>query len=392
MSCFQLCGNRIQVESFSLAASILLFAASFAHADSLVEVRTIDVAGTGDGQTTFQQVNFNKPFAAAPVVVALPTNEGSASAALRIKNVTATGFQIAPIEPSGEDGQHAAMTGVTFIAVAPGTHTLGGTTIEANFLSTASAVGNNPPFTEPNGANNDNANTAGDYDNITFSSSFTNPAVLAAIQSDNNESASDPPPGGPSSPWMTTVIDGISGSGFKVALQRSEVDEDNDGLFDINAAESIGWIAIESGSDLFTDDGGNIIELQAFLSDFEIEGWEDPDPPGSDGDGNFVNFASGAFANVPVVIATIGSNVGRDGGWLRRGEIQANGIFLTVDEDAFNDAERGHGAELASILAFSQDFNLSAAVPEPSTILLWLIMAAAAALFAWRRRATGQRG
>ena len=55
-------------------------------------------------------VTFLQPFDSPPLVFALPTNDGSDPATLRIRNVTATGFEIVQTEPSGNDGPHAAMT------------------------------------------------------------------------------------------------------------------------------------------------------------------------------------------------------------------------------------------------------------------------------------------
>ncbi len=71
----------------------------------------------------FTDVSFAEAFAAAPVVFALTTSAGGDPAAVRVRNITTTGFQIAQVEPEGNDGPHISMT-VDYLAVTPGDHTL----------------------------------------------------------------------------------------------------------------------------------------------------------------------------------------------------------------------------------------------------------------------------
>ncbi|MDX1696819.1 MAG: hypothetical protein R3308_00955, partial [Thiohalobacterales bacterium] len=73
----------------------------------------------------FVQVSFRQNYSAPPVIVALPTSAGGEPAALRIRNVTTTGFEIAQVEPAGVDGPHLAMT-VPWIVMEQGVHQLPG--------------------------------------------------------------------------------------------------------------------------------------------------------------------------------------------------------------------------------------------------------------------------
>lgn len=88
------------------------------------------------GENELFSFSFRQTYASPPIVVALPTDDGPNASDLRIRNVTATGFEIAQVEPFSEDGPHTNMT-VSYVAVEPGVHQLpDGTRIEAGLLST----------------------------------------------------------------------------------------------------------------------------------------------------------------------------------------------------------------------------------------------------------------
>jgi len=105
-----------------------------------------------------------------------------------------------------------------------------------------------------------------------------------------------------------------------------------------------------------------------------ITGWDN-----TSGAGNRINFTD-PFAAPPLVIATISKRDGGDGGWMRRANVTADAVWLTTDEDQFNDSERSHTTEAASVLAFSDPF----AIPEPTTLLV--MMAAGLPTLLKRRR------
>jgi len=74
-------------------------------------------------QSTFTRVSFQQQYRTTPLVFALPSSEGSDPSALRIRNITATGFEVVQVEPAGTDGEHVSME-IHYLAVTPGEHQL----------------------------------------------------------------------------------------------------------------------------------------------------------------------------------------------------------------------------------------------------------------------------
>jgi MSHA biogenesis protein MshQ len=346
-----------------------------AHAAVKLEGGFKSLPGTSNGQTTFESVTFSQTFDVVPVVIAVPADEsGSAPADIKIRNVTTTGFDIVQAEPPGEDGQHAA-NDVAFLAIEPGVGTLSdGTLIQAGFHDTTTTV--------------QKFGGGGGFDSLSFDpmAVFDNPpAVLAHIQTMNNESASDPPPGGPSTPWITAHPSNVTTAGFDLALERAEVDDGSS----VTATETIGWVAINtttvSGDDIYTagsflDHTATSILYEARRTADVIDGW--------DQGGEDLSYFQ-TFAAEPRVVATLNTRDGADGGWLRAGPSTAALVNLRVDEDRFNDGERDHTPERAGFFAFSEDFTAELAplvIPEPSTLLVWTLLAALTFTSGWRQR------
>ena len=102
-----------------------------------MEAATVVLAAT-TADPTFKQVNFRQVYTTPPIVVVLATNETSEPAAIRIRNVTTTGFEAVQVEPANLDGVQGAMT-LHYLAVEPGTHELpDGTRVLADTVSTTS--------------------------------------------------------------------------------------------------------------------------------------------------------------------------------------------------------------------------------------------------------------
>ncbi|MEL7485609.1 MAG: hypothetical protein AAGJ87_00170 [Pseudomonadota bacterium] len=322
-------GTQARVAALTLVCALFIDAALAPSCARRLEARRVSTADTF-GSATFTSVTFLTPFDVTPVVVSLATDQGGDSSALRIRNVTTTGFEIAALEPPGNDGPHVSMD-IDYIAMEPGSLVLpGGETVVAGFHTTSSVQ---------------RAGVVGGpaaFDTVSFGAALSsNAAVIASIQTMNSESGA--PPGGPSQPWLTVAIRNPSTTDVEMALERSEV------AAGTVSAETIGYLAFPSGaSGSFVDTGSTVIAWEATQSPDSIVGF----------DNSCVTtpFTTSSFPNARVV-ATKNSRDGGDGGWLRRCALTASQIGLQVDEDVANDSERAHTNEIAGILAFSDTFH-----------------------------------
>jgi len=283
---------------------------------------------------TITHINFRQTYDTTPLVFTLPTTQGNNPATLRVVNVTTSGFDIYSIEPQGEDGPHIKMTKVAYIAIEPGEHTLpDGTKIVADTISTKKYQ-----------AKGDNSSS---WEYVSLNGFNTNPTILTEIQTRNNERSDESVPDSVSKPWLTVAVDNISSSGFNVALERSET---SDGV--IANTENIAYLAIDSSlspnNHYFADNLQQKIEYETILIDNKINGWDDG--------GVKISFSK-SYDN-PIAIAKKASRYESDGGWFRRKLIESDGITLVTDEDRAVDSERSHTLEKASVLVFSDSFDV----------------------------------
>ncbi len=259
--------------------------------------------------------------------------------AVRLRNVTATGFELVQVEPGGEDGPHGPVE-VHYLAVEPGAHILSdGTQIEAGVLAT-SAVQHGSGVTGGRS-----------WDSITFGSSFASPPVLVAgLQTTANETAAIP--GAASEPWLVVAVQGVTASGAEMALERSE-----SAPGEVMGPETIGWVAIETGvmTTLEANDGSTV-GLESLLTATEIRGW--------DNGCRQVDFA-GTYGQAPLVVGHQQTRNGGDGGWLRRCAVDVAWVSLAADEDRFRDSERAHADEVAGLLIVERGFD---AVVQPPPV------------------------
>lgn len=302
-----------------------------------MEAGQISTASTS-GLSSLEQHTFQQIYDTPPIVVALATTQGGDTSALRIANVTTTGFRMSPVEPDSEDGPHASMT-VSYFAIEPGVHTLpNGEVIEAGNIDTAEIQFNgNPPGRKG-------------WESLSFSTSHTSPILIADIQTLNNETATIPRQ--PSIPWLTVAVRNISGTGAEIALERSEEFDRLTGSnyqFDaLGSSETIGYVVMSRNILAnFRANGNQLVNLESLYSSNAADGWSN----GCDS----VNF-SGSYSATPLVVATKSTHNENDGGWLRQCSVNSSRIELTVDEDTAQDNERSHGFEDASLLVFSNSF------------------------------------
>ncbi|NOZ52508.1 MAG: hypothetical protein GXP08_05105 [Gammaproteobacteria bacterium] len=129
--------RRHRVESAGLVLFSQAFKAIFSDAVGTWRMEAGKVMLPDTGITPgFTAVSFKQVYNVPPVVTVLATSAGKEPSALRIRNVTTTGFEIVQVEHLKEDGAHAGMT-IDYLAVAPGIHFLpDGTRLIVNTLET----------------------------------------------------------------------------------------------------------------------------------------------------------------------------------------------------------------------------------------------------------------
>jgi len=297
-----------------------------------MEADTMVVKNTTNGIIT--HINFRQAYDSIPLVFTLATDTGSDSATLRIVNVTTTGFDVYSVEPDGNDGAHASMSAVPYIAIEEGNHELpNGTKIVASKISTNKFQSR--------------ILAGSSYENISLSGFTSTPVVLGQIQSRNSERNDVLVPTAPSQPWITTVIRSVNNSGFELALERSETQAGT------LQHEDVAYLAIDSGlngsDSYFASNEAKKIEFESIRSADIIQGWSNSST------GYVVNFSK-SYSD-PMVVVTKNTRDGVDGGWLRRRSISTSSIALVVDEDIANDSDRSHITEIVGLLLFSEAFD-----------------------------------
>ncbi|MFL0811137.1 MAG: H-type lectin domain-containing protein [Agarilytica sp.] len=294
-----------------------------------IEAGSVTIPGTAE-PTAWTTVTFPETFSEAPLIFALPTDEGTTPAALRVRNVSTTSFDIAAFQPTGGSGAHPQME-VDYVAIIPGEHTLpNGDIFEAGTIQT----------------NAYQAGTGGSTGTATinFSAAFSGgAAALLTIQSINNEPALDP--NSVSVPWLVTTTRSLGSGSMTVALERAEAIAGS-----VSLVESIAYFAVQDGAnDSLDATDGSTIDYEMFVTPDNIQGWDN---------GCYNNSFSDTYAS-PYAIATQSSRDGANGGWVRRCNLESARIGLTIDEDQANDSERSHITEEASVFVFSQAFEAS---------------------------------
>lgn len=272
-------------------------------------------------------VPFPNAFDETPVIFSLMSDDEPDPSALRIRNVTVDGFEIAAFKPENE-ANASIETAVDYVAVVPGEYVLpNGDLFEVGSLLTNEVVG-----------------SAGQsWDTQPFVSSFSSaPALLTQIQTIANEP--DLNPSFPSVPWMVAAVRNLSSTSFDLALDTVRTTTGS-----ISSLESYAYFAATDGANgQIEATNGTIVEYEMQLSADTILGYAD---------GCYsTNFLD---VNVtPYVLASQVTRDGGDGGWMRRcslGLTSSMAVGLQVDEDI--NGSRAHTSERAGIFVFSTAFE-----------------------------------
>ena len=290
-------------------------------------------------------IPFRQSYDVVPLVFLLPDSDGGESASIRIRNITASGFDAFVVEPDGNDGPHNIMDHISYIAIEPGIHVLpNGTKLEAGSIDTVKYQ--------------TRLDVAGSsWETVALGSVFSaTPAMLSMIQTTTNETHNIPPAASnpkTSEPWLTSVLEDVTTNNFKVALERSEAIAGA-----IVSNEAIGYLAIEANingaNSYFGDNNGEKITFETIRKVNFVDGW--------DNGGEDVNFVNSYTASPVVVASKNNRGSGTDGGWLRSGAGDNAGsplhhINLRVDEDVATDSERGHIKNSVGVVVFSDAFD-----------------------------------
>ena len=306
------------------------------------EAGSLSITGTTAGSVGFTSVSFATAFDAMPRVFTVPVNEEDEPVALRLKNISTNGFEIAQVQPTRETGGAESMT-VDYIAAIDGLHFLNDSTpLEVGSIATT-ATQFSAPVTGTQA-----------WDTINFNHDFgvgNDPVVLLEIQTVANEPALDP--SSVSVPWLGTTSQAVTPTSIDVALERAE-----SAAGSVSAAEEIAYLAVQPNTTGSFQVGFNSIDFESQRVN-AIEGTDN---------GCFSRNFLGSYSAAPIAVASQYLRNGANGGWVKRCAISNAAIGLQIDEDRSNDAERGHIAEEAHIFALSEVF--AGDFPEPELMIL----------------------
>ncbi len=316
------------------------------------------------------RVNFAQAFASVPVVIVQVGNQSGDPQSVRVTNITSSSFDMLQVESPGFlctscDARGPATT-VHWLAALRGSYRLSstgtGVLLKVDRFSSSAH--------QRNISSGFSGWPSVSVDSVLFSTAFPGgdtfgniPVVLSTVQSWNQSNegfnldlfGTTPALRGTSAPWATTSVSSVTKMGFDIALEASEVDDDDQDGNGFAASETLGYVAIESGVSVKLaplGSGGSMVGLATGLSTATDEC-----------SGTSLAFPSGT----PVVASNLRGFAGKqtrteaDGGWLRRCAMGASApnvsMSVRVDEDTDIDAERTHGNETIGIAIFGDDFS-----------------------------------
>ena len=260
-----------------------------------------------------QTIKFDRTYT-NPVVFALPVSyNGGDPAIARITNIQNNSFSVYLQEPDYKDGRHTKES-LSYIVLEAGSWQLAdGTILEVGTIDT-------------------NSTTTSAWSNIDFNSEFeTTPAIFSQVQTNNGKS------------FVRTRQKFSSRDGFELAMEEEEALK-----FSGHATETVGWLAIDSGSGSWSG-----LDYQAGSTGRNINHTWDK-----------VDFGQ-TFDRSPNLFASLASFHGGDSAGLRYRSLGASGVQLKVEEDRSLDSEIGHTLETANFLAVAGSGNLSATAYDP---------------------------
>lgn len=250
--------------------------------------------------TTWHSAVFASPFTAPPVVVIGPsTNNDTQGVTVRVRNVTANGFEYQFDEWDFLDGIHAAEA-VNYIALEPGVHQIGGLQWQAARISGVTRTAQAIPL----------------------ASGFpAAPVVIAQVETVNNTVA------------VVSRVQSVTQTAFNLRLQTQE---SNTAALN---GESVGFVAISPGS--------GVIDGAPFLAGFT----------GASVTQNWNTLTFGGTYRQSLFFAQSQTNNGGDPFSIRRRNLTNTGVELFLQEEQSNGAEVNHVGENVGFLVLGESIG-----------------------------------
>lgn len=264
------------------------------NAASALNIETGEVVVTG----SWVHVTLSNTYQNPIVLAGPPSFNNAAPGVIRLRNVTATGFDIKFTEWNYLDGVHPAET-VSFIVLEKGHHALpDGSALEAGSFAGGTA-----------------------FITLNYTKAFSKiPVVLTTVASTNETDT------------VSGRMKNITKSGFSYAFQEQEKNKN------AHAKETVHYIAWEPGS-------GNIGSLQyqvGATAKAVTQAWYQ------------VTFGK-SFIEPPLVLADMQTIVNTDTCSLRAKSVVATGFTVKVEEEQSKDSEVDHPAETVGYISVSQE-------------------------------------
>lgn len=250
--------------------------------------------------STWHSVAFASPFLAPPVVVIGPaTHNDSQGITVRVRNVTANGFEYQFDEWDYLDGIHAAEA-VNYLALEPGVHQIGGLQWQATRVTGVTRT----------------AQT------VSLSGGFSAaPVVLTQVQTLNNAVA------------VVTRVQSVTQTGFSLRIQTQESNTA------VLSGETVSIVAVSPGT--------GVIDGAPFLAG----------RTGASVTQNWSSLSFGGTYRQALFFAQTQTNIGSDPFSIRLRNLTHVGVELFLQEEQSNDSEVSHSAEDVGYLVLGESIG-----------------------------------
>ena len=289
--------------SVAFLVSALSLVWSGLSANPVFENRTI--SKNQSNSTQWHSETFNETFTEPPIVVMGPLSSvGLDPSTVRVRNVTATGFEWQIDEYEYKDGAHTTET-VTFLAIEPGVHSVAGLVFEAG-----------------------RQNVGAGFSTVTLAGTHPEaPVVFSQAETAVNEVSLD------DSISLMTRMRNVSTTSFEIQLQDQEVN---------TAAllqESVGYIAITPGQGYLDGRPFAVLNTADEITD------------------SYTTVDFGGLLRNAGILANQQTRDGGDPCRVRVDNLTDTSVDIWLEEEASNDAEVGHTTEAVGILAIGEPYG-----------------------------------